>query len=118
MRPGPIVAGLILFGLGAAMLLDTAGIMHVRAGRLVTPFVLIAIGSAMVVNRGGGIGCRVREDDVRLRRRGGSFGGVWLIGVGCWLLISRTHVFGLDYSTSWPLLIVLAGLMIVIRGVR
>lgn len=117
MRPGPIVAGLLLFGLGAAMLLDTAGIMHVRAGRLVAPFVLIAIGSAMVLTKGG-IGCRVREDDVRLRRRGGSFGGVWLIGVGCWLLISRTHVFGLDYSTSWPLLIVLAGLMIAIRGVR
>ena len=38
MRPGALVAGLILLALGVAMLLDTTGMMQVHAGRLVAPF--------------------------------------------------------------------------------
>ena len=123
MRPGAIVAGLILLALGVAMLLDTTGMMHIHTGRLVGPAVLIAIGSAIVLDKGGIVaGCRRRDEDgvmrMRMRRRGGSIAGLWLIGVGAWMLISQAHLFGFDYHTSWPLFVILAGVLIVIRGMR
>jgi hypothetical protein len=34
------------------------------------------------------------------------------------MLVSQTHLFGLTYDTSWPLFIILAGVMILIRGWR
>ncbi|HYT66905.1 MAG TPA: DUF5668 domain-containing protein [Vicinamibacterales bacterium] len=123
MRPGAIVAGFILLGLGVAMLLDTTGMMHLHAGRLVAPFILIAIGSAIVLDRGGFVAEYRRPDEedrvrIRHRRRGGPFGGLWLIGVGCWMLVSQAHLFGLTYGTSWPLFVILAGVMMMFRGMR
>jgi len=123
MRPGAIAAGLLLVGLGVAMFLDTTGVFRVNAGRLVAPFFLIALGSAIVLDRGGFVaewGCGPGDDgrSRRIRRRGGPFGGLWLIGIGCWMLVSQTHLFGLTYDTSWPLFIILAGVIILIRGWR
>jgi hypothetical protein len=67
-------------------------------------------------------GCRERLADgtsrPNLRKRGGLTGGLWLVGVGCWMLVSQLHVFGLDYHTSWPLLIILSGTIMLVRGVR
>jgi hypothetical protein len=37
--------------------------------------------------------------------------------VGTWLLISTTGFFGFDFLNSWPLLIVLVGLGLVIDGI-
>jgi hypothetical protein len=34
------------------------------------------------------------------------------------MLASQTHLFGLTFGTSWPLLVILTGIMIVIRGIR
>jgi len=123
MRPGAIAAGLLLVGLGVAMFLDTTGMFRVNAGRLVGPFILIAIGSMIVLDGGGfAAGCgRAADEDGRprrIRRRGGSLGGLWLIGLGSWMLVSQTHLFGLSYNTSWPLFIIMAGAMILIRGWR
>lgn len=53
----------------------------------------------------------------RGRRRPRS-GGAWLVLVGVWGLISEFRLFGLSYSTSWPLLIVAAGLVIVWRALE
>ena len=123
MRPGAIAAGLLLVGLGVAMFVDTTEVFRVNAGRLVAPFFLIAIGSAIVLDRGGLVAQwgRASDDDGRprrIRRRGGPFGGFWLIGIGCWMLVSQTHLFGLSYDTSRPLFIILAGVMILIRSWR
>ena len=123
MRPGVIVAGLLLVALGAAMFFDTTEMFRVNAGRLVAPFVMIALGSLIVLDNGSfAAQCGGRGDAAgrpkRIGRRGGSFSGLWLIGVGCWMLVSQTHLFGLTYNTSWPLAIVLAGVLIMIRGWR
>jgi hypothetical protein len=127
MRPGAIVAGVMLLGLGVAMLLDTTGMLQVRAGRLIAPFVLIAVGSLIVLDHGGFAGARCPRDEdggddrpvrARRRRRGGAAGGIWLIGIGMWMLVSQTHMFGLTFHTSWPLVIVLMGLLMMIRGMR
>jgi hypothetical protein len=40
------------------------------------------------------------------------------VGVGLWGLISETRVFGFGYSTSWPLLVILAGVAIVWRAME
>jgi hypothetical protein len=40
------------------------------------------------------------------------------MGIGAWMLVSQMHLFGLTYATSWPLFIILMGLMIMIRGTR
>jgi len=122
-RPGALVAGFILLAAGTAMLLDTTGLTDIRVGRLVPPFILIALGSAIVLDRGGAAAARrqIVEDDERIRprhRRRRGTGGLWLIGIGVWMLVSQSHIFGLRYDTSWPLFIIVAGLIIMIRGTR
>lgn len=122
MRPGAIAAGVLLVGLGVAMFLDSTGVFHVHAGRLIAPVFMIAIGSAIVLDKGGFVAefGRGSDDDRprRIRRRGGTFGGLWLIGVGCWMLVSQLHLFGLTYHTSWPLFVIMAGVLIMLRGWR
>ena len=125
-RPGAIVAGAILLGLGVAMILDTTGAIDIRVGRMITPLILIAIGASIMLDKGAFVAGRRRvrmidadgRELVRLPRRGSSNSGFWLIGIGVWMMVSQMHLFGLNYGTSWPLFIVLSGLMMVIRGVR
>ena len=108
--------------LGGAMLLDQT-IPDIHVGRLTAPIVLIGLGIAMMLDKGGIVyGRRVRDGEgnvqMKIRRRGNSAGDFWMIGLGAWMLVSQTHLFGLSYHTSWPILIILSGLMIVIRGIR
>src|SRR3954465_2193928 len=104
-RPGAVVAGLVVLAVGVAMLMNAAGLADIRIGRLVAPFVLIALGSAIVLEKGAFV-CGRRERDasgrarMRLRQRGGSTGGLWLIGVGVWMLVSQTHMLGLSFHSS------------------
>lgn len=124
-RPGAIAAGVILLGLGAAMFLDTTGAtdFHLHLGRLIGPLFLISIGTSMLLDRSALV-CGVRSSTVdgemprRHRRRGGAASGVWLIGIGAWLLAVQSHVFGLTYHNSWPLFLVLSGITVVIRGFK
>ena len=39
--------------------------------------------------------------------------GAWLMTVGAWGFISGNELFGLSYRTSWPLLIIAAGIITV-----
>ncbi len=45
-------------------------------------------------------------------------GGIWMIFIGIWGLLTEFQVFGLDYHTSWPLLIIGAGLKMVWRSLE
>jgi uncharacterized membrane protein (UPF0136 family) len=124
MHPGTIVGGSILLLLGAAMLLDATGTFRMSAGRMFTPLILIVLGSTMMFDRGGLVAGRqsrrLGADGERILVRRGRSGrsGLWLIGVGAWMLISQNHLFGLSYATSWPLFIILSGVMLIIRGIR
>ena len=42
--------------------------------------------------------------------------GSWLLFIGCWGLLSSVHAFGMSYETSWPVLVVGAGLILVWRS--
>jgi cell wall-active antibiotic response 4TMS protein YvqF len=109
-RSGPIAAGVILLVVGVAMFLDTTVTAHLRLSRLIGPLVLITIGTGMMLDRDGS-GCG-------RRRRGRGAIGVWLVGIGAWMIVVQTQVFGLTYQNSWPLFIVLSGIMMVIRGFK
>ena len=122
-RPGSLVAGFIILAIGSAMLLDATGLTDIRVGQLVAPFILIALGSAIVLDKGTVARHRASgdaEDTLRARhrRRGRGTGGIWLIGIGVWMLVSQAHLFGLSYQTSWPMFIILAGLIMIVRGTR
>jgi hypothetical protein len=122
-RPGAIAAGAMLLAVGTAMFLDTTGAVDIRFGRLIGPFVLIALGSSMVLERSAFVcGYRGSRDDAgtrrRGRRRGGPITGIWLIGVGAWMLLAQNDLFGLTFHNSWPLLVVLGGIIMVIRGLK
>ena len=83
-----------------------------------------AKGVSLILVEKGTFVCGRRErtaDGVAITRRrhgGGLTGGLWLIGVGCWMLVSQVHLFGLDYSNSWPLFIILSGIIMLIKGLR
>ena len=123
-RPGAVIGGLMLLGLGAALLIDQSLELTVSTGRLIGPLVLIVLGAALTFDRAAFV-CTVRDrktenGDVAIRvpRRRSSSGGLWLIGIGVWMLIAQNHFWGLTFETSWPLLLVFMGIMTVIRGWR
>jgi cell wall-active antibiotic response 4TMS protein YvqF len=123
LRPGVVAAGGILLAMGIAMMLDTTGAIDIRMGRLIGPLFLILLGASMMFDKSALVaGRRMRDDDgrvrMRLRRRGGQRSGLWLIGIGAWMMVSQMHLFGLNYGNSWPLVIILAGVMMMIRGAR
>jgi hypothetical protein len=87
--------------------LISAGLLTAVVGMLVAawwPFLLIALGAIRLVSpepsgsHGG-------------RHRGRS--GAWLIVVGLWGLVNEAHLFGFDYGSSWPLLVIAVGAMMV-----
>jgi putative Mn2+ efflux pump MntP len=126
-RFGAVAGGLIVLVVGVAMLVDSTGTLSIRGAPLLGPLIMIAIGATMLLNAGragptwdadtdaaplGRFGRRAR------RRRHSGFGGLWLIGMGSWMLVSHTHLFGLNFGNSWPLIVIMAGVMIVSRGIR
>ena len=120
MRLGAIVGGTFLLVLGGTMFLERSGLADISVWRVIGPACLIIMGVVVLVGSGldacdaeGGNPVRARA-----RRRDRMTGGLWLLGVGCWLLVSQLHVFGLEHRTSWPLLIVLAGIIMLVRGTR
>jgi hypothetical protein len=122
-RPVAIVGGLMILGLGALMLLDRTGTVTFHAWRSLGPIFLIVLGATMIFEKSGVWYSERHQDDegrerMRVRRRGSPLTGLWLIGVGGWLMVSQTHAWGLDYHNSWPILVILMGILMVLRGLR
>lgn len=116
-----VLGGLLLLALGSGLLLDRQWMLN--AHHLVAPMVLIVLGAVMTFERSGIVyTVPVKDEDgevrlrVRQRRSGG--GGLWLIGIGAWMLIAQNHLWGFTYETSWPLFLVFMGVMMVLRGWR
>jgi len=110
-RPASIVAGAILLALGVTMLIDQTHMVPLGVGRIVAPLVLIALGTLIVAERAAFVAGRANG---KPRRCSDPSSGIWLIGIGIWMLVSQTHLFGLSYATSWPLFIILSGIIMVV----
>jgi hypothetical protein len=100
---GRVTGGVILLGVGILMLLDRTRVIAGHASQLIPGFVLILIGAVQMIEP--------RE----CGRRGGPFRGLWPILIGVWLLVNAVELWGLTYRTSWPLLIVALGVLMVAR---
>lgn len=100
---GKVAAGVIVITMGVLMFLDQTEALAGYSWRLLPGLVLIAIG---LVNFG---------ESRCGAKRFNPFRDLWLIFNGCWLIVNAVHLFGLTYRTSWPLLIVGAGVLLVMR---
>jgi hypothetical protein len=105
---GQIVVGLIIVAMGVTLVADRYFDPDVPLVRSWWPMILIVMGAARLGSAG-----LCQDGRPRSRRS-----GVWLIVVGLWALASDSHLFGLTFATSWPLLVIGAGVMIVWRALE
>jgi len=105
---GRVVAGLIIIAAGVAMLVDRIGISGIHLSGRYWPLLLMVFGFVRLIDP-------LTRPDGRRRSR---WTGVWFIYLGVWGLVSEFHVLGLDYNTSWPLLIVGAGIGMIWRALE
>lgn len=102
---GHVFVGLVIVLVGLVMLAERTGLDGIHLSGHFWPFILIALGAVKSLDPGEHGGRR------RSRR-----GGLWLMYVGGWGLVNEFHLFGLDYGSSWPLLIIGAGVGLVWRA--
>lgn len=103
---GRVVAGLLIIAAGVALLADRIGIPGLHLSGRYWPLLLMAFGFVRLFDRPAG-----RHGGRRSR-----WTGVWFIYLGLWGFVNEFHVLGLDYNTSWPMLIVGAGIGIIWRA--
>lgn len=100
----------------------------IDAGTLFTGFVLVAVGTLFLLDR-----LRIADfgDVIRawwpmiivlvglpkLFRRATMWSGLWLVAIGAWLQVTHLHLFGMTFSTSWPLLLIALGAGMTLRAV-
>ncbi len=107
-----------LIGLGVIFLVGNAGIFHGFPVHKLVPFFLIGLGVWLFVHKmtltGGGL-----ADDgttlYRMRLFSALRGSVWIVLVGVLFLLSTFDI--LSWGRSWPLFIIVAGLMTIFEKV-
>ena len=96
--------GLVAISVGAIVLVDRAGGHGLHLPERGWPLIPLAFGLVRVA-QWRSTGCPPR------------WTGLWMVFVGVWGLLTEMHVFGLDYSNSWPLLVMgFGGLLIAGSG--
>jgi hypothetical protein len=101
-----------LIGLGVLFLVGNVGIFHGLPFHLLLPFFLIGLGVWIFVHKMTGTGSTLADDGTafyRMRLFAALRSSVWVILVGVMFLLSNFHI--LSWGRSWPLFIILAGLM-------
>jgi len=102
-----VLLGLTIALIGLAMLVQRNAHWRLHLDIRWWPFLAMCLGLARMIVPGE------RKGRPRSRR-----GGFWLAGVGIWGWISEAQFFGFDYSTSWPLLVIVAGINIVWKSLE
>jgi hypothetical protein len=99
---GKLAVGLVLLGVGIAMLLDAIDAWEIGMLWRFWPLILIAIGLANAYEA--------------FRRRQGD-GSYFLLGVGLWMLAGSFNVFGLSYGSAFPIAIIVVGFGAVLHAI-
>lgn len=103
-----VFAGVLIIGIGLLSLAERLELLDRDYSGDGWPLVVIAVGVVVL------IAPRVdRKGRAPSRRPAG-----WLLAVGAWGLINEYKLMGLDYATSWPLLVVYAGADMVWRALE
>jgi len=105
---GAILVGLILTFVGLAMLVDRTGISGIHLSSKLWPLVLIAFGCARLL----------APPEPRNGQPRSRWTGIWFVYLGLWFFINEFRVLGFWYTTSWPLLIVGAGIGMIWRALE
>ncbi len=95
---GKLFTGLLLITVGTLFLFDRLGYADFHfVVEHYWPMFLVAFGAARFLDR----------------RR--PWSGVWMIIIGLWLQATMLHLWDLTFDSSWPLLIIAVGAMMVVR---
>jgi hypothetical protein len=96
---GGVFAGLMLIAIGTLFLLDHMGIADLHdVLHSYWPMFLVIFGAT------------------RFLHRRAAWSGVWLIIIGLWLQVTTLHLWGVSFNSSWPLLLIAMGALMVIRA--
>jgi len=95
-----LVGGIMLIAVGTMFLLDRMGYIdfHMTLSDY-WPMALVLLGVTRFLNRP--------------RRR---MSGVWLIVIGLWLQATTLHWWDMTFESSWPLLVIAFGAVMVVRA--
>jgi len=105
-----------LIGLGCLFLIGNAGIFHGFPIHRLIPFLLIGFGVWLFVRKMTETGSSLADDGTpayRYRLYCALQGSVWIIMVGVLILLDTFDI--LSWGHSWPVLIIVAGLMVIFR---
>ena len=94
-----LASGIALIAIGGLFLIDTLELAHF--GPLIRdywPMIVIAAGVAKFFE-------------------GRPASAIWMIVIGLWLQVSHLGLFGLDWSSSWPILLILVGGGMVLQAI-
>jgi hypothetical protein len=92
--------GLLLIGIGAALLLDQLDLFNIYDLWHYWPLILIVLG----INKM--IGYPTAADFTS---------GLWTVFIGIWLFAVFEHMFGMTFRNSWPYLIIAWGVTLVLK---
>jgi B-box zinc finger len=101
-----------LIALGAVFLIGNAGIFHGFPVDRLLPFFLIGLGVWLFVHKMTDTGTGLADDGTpayRLRLFRALRGSVWVVLIGVMFFLAAFHI--LSWGHSWPLFIIVAGLM-------
>ncbi|MEO6801642.1 MAG: B-box zinc finger protein [Granulicella sp.] len=115
-RPFPTGA-LILIGFGLLFFLGSSGIFHGFPIQRLLPFFLIGVGVWVFISRMTRSGLGVTDDgspDYRMRLFQAVRGSVWLVLIGVLFFLDTFNI--LSWGHSWPLIIILFGLLWVFKS--
>ena len=95
---GSLVAGIVLLTVGFVLMLQNFDVFYIGSVWSYWMFIPVIIGIVK-------LGTANSKKD---------FGeGIWWIFIGLWLYVSIKHVYGLDFSDTWPALIIAWGVSII-----
>lgn len=101
-----VFAGVLVIGVGLVTLGERLDLFEPGYSGSGWPLVAVAVGFARLAAP-----CVDHQGRTDSRRLAG-----WLLAIGTWGLLNEYRVMGLAYTTSWPLLVVYAGVDMVWRA--
>lgn len=96
-----ILLGLLFIAAGVALLLVRSGILAPGFVRHYWPFLLVLYGIGRIT---------------MFPHTRAVISGLWLVFIGIWLYISIDHLWGLSFRETWPIVLILCGVGLILKN--